>query len=80
MKLIDDHEENELDTLGSLTCTGVSIEHTHGDKQIREYMGLSGDAGKLPKYKDLATGSLFFAIDTGDVYMYDATNQNWILQ
>ena len=40
-----------------------------------EFSGLSTDT---PKPTDtVATGSLFLEVDTGDVYAYDETNEEW---
>ena len=79
-KLIDDHAENTSETLGSIICTNVRTDLTYGKYQIRDYQGLSSDFSKLPTYSDLGTGSSFYAIDTGDLYLYDATSKTWILQ
>ena len=48
---IDGHDGNG--DLGSWVCAGVKTEQTYGEKQIREYFGLSSDAAKLPKYRKL---------------------------
>lgn len=80
VKLIDDHAENDLDTLGSIICTNVKTDLTYGKYQIRDYQGLSSDFSKLPKYSDLGTGSSFYAIDTGDLYIYNAVAQTWVKQ
>lgn len=66
--------------LGSFVCTDVTIEHTYGTKQIRNYVGLSTDVSKLPTYDDLATGSRAICADTSEVYYYVSTGQTWYKQ
>ena len=44
-------------------------------KFYREYAGL-GDDDK-PTDSDIATGSLFLEVDTGDVYAYDEEGSTW---
>lgn len=61
----------ELPDFGSIVTTAVLKE----DESIRCYEGLSKDIGKLPHY--VATGSSFFAIDTGDFYKYEETTDEW---
>lgn len=56
-----------------------------GEKKggIFGYYGLSSDVADLDARaaKDGCwTGSWFYAIDTGDTYMYDAENKRWIQQ
>lgn len=41
-----------------------------------EYYGLSSDEKPL----DAPNASTFYEIDTTEVYMYDATNKQWIKQ
>jgi len=47
---------------------------------------MSADVSKLPKraiypkYKDLTTGSTAYCVDTGELYMYEFTSDNWYLQ
>ena len=40
-----------------------------------EISGLHGDT--KPSYSDIVTGSLFFEVDTGDVYAYDEEEHEW---
>lgn len=75
---IDEHDN--VTDLGSWVCAGVKRDHTYGDKQFREYFGLSTDIAKLPKYDDLATGSTAYCVDNGNLYMYNATSQTWVEQ
>lgn len=55
-------------------------------KGVWEYYGLDADVSKLPtravypKYKDLPSGSYAFCIDTGVVYMYSSSDDNWYEQ
>lgn len=63
--------------LGSFVCIEVKMECTYGTKQIRNYVGLSTDIGKLPTYDDLATGSMAYCADTGDEYYYVSSTQTW---
>ena len=44
---------------------------------ILEYSGLSTDT-KPTSLESIANGSLFFEIDTGKVYAYDAEGDEWI--
>lgn len=60
----------DIPDLGSIEC--INIE---GIK--REYRGLSIDAGKLPKYDDLGTGSSCLMQDTGEYYEYNAKTKTW---
>ncbi len=65
------YEDGEvLPDLGSLICINQT-----GNK--REYRGLSADFDKLPKYKDLGTGSSCIFYDTGEYAEYFAYNQTW---
>ena len=75
---IDDHDG--VTDLGSWVCSGVKKDRTYGDRQIREYFGLSTDLAKLPTYDDLATGSSAYCVDNGDLYMYNAVGKTWVLQ
>ena len=63
--------------LGSLVCDKAYNGEYQGK---REYMGLSKDRDKLPKYRDLRTGSSCVMLDTGDVYFYESTTQEWYKQ
>ena len=47
-------------------------------KKVIEYAGTSTDT--KPTGGNLATGSIFTEVDTGDVYFYDATSTSWIKQ
>ena len=78
MNYIDGHAE--AGDLGSWICTDVRMDKTYGTYQIRSYSGLSTDVSKLPKYDDLATGSSAYCVDSGAIYMYDATAKTWRLQ
>lgn len=62
--------KEDVPNLGSLVCTSQN-------GSIRNYEGLAADADKLPTYDDLATGSSFFAVDTGDLYKYEKTTKTW---
>lgn len=78
MSYIDEHAE--ATDLGSWVCVKVTRDHTYGDKQLREYFGLSSDISKLPKYEDLATGSNAYCVDNGNLYMYNAVSKTWVEQ
>ena len=70
---IDGHlyqDESQKEKLGTIRCVNAH-------DGIREYEGLSKDAGNLPTYPDLRTGSSFLAIDTGDFYKYEETTKTW---
>lgn len=61
-----------------------SIESVKNDGGIKEYQGLSADASKLPtvakypKYKGkLKTGSSCLMADTGDLYLYQGSDDTW---
>lgn len=45
-----------------------------------ELVGLSTDAKPIKKYNGttIRNGSSFFEIDTGELYFYDAENNEWI--
>lgn len=49
----------------------------------REFYGLSTDTpkptGKLANGLDIPNGAAFLEIDTGDLYLYDAENEEWNL-
>lgn len=62
--------EKDAPDLGSITCT-----RNEGNK--REYVGLSKDVQKLPKYDDLESGSSCLMIDTTELYMYEKTTKTW---
>ena len=49
-----------------------AVTATIGGKTYYEYAGLSTDS--KPTGQDIATGSLFLEVDTGDVYAYDETS------
>lgn len=67
----------EVPDMGSLVC----VDCREGEKgYIRSYEGLSKDADKLPKYKNLSTGSSFYALDTGEYQKYEMTTKEWIPQ
>lgn len=76
--MIDGHTSTT--DLGSIICHKVTKDATYGTFQIREYYGLSTDFSKLPKYTDMATGSSFYAVDTGALWLFDNVNQTWIAQ
>ena len=51
-----------------------------GSKPILEIVGLSTDQKPLKNNNigfELTNGSTYFAMDTGQVYMYDETNDKW---
>lgn len=75
---IDGHDG--VTDIGSWVCAGVKTDQTYGNKQIREYFGLSTDVAKLPKYDDLATGSSAYCVDNGALYMFNANSKTWVLQ
>lgn len=45
-----------------------------GRTNIMEYIGLSSDT----KPTDATNGSAFVEMDTGDVYVFDASSVSWI--
>ena len=57
--------------LGSFEC--VSREGVNK----RKYEGKSVDVGKLPKYKNLESGSTAYCLDNGDFYKYSAKDKEW---
>lgn len=75
---IDGHAD--ATDLGSFVCIEVKMECTYGTKQIRNYVGLSADIGKLPTYDDLATGSMALCVDTSTKYYYESSSQTWYEQ
>ena len=46
-----------------------------GNVSYIEAAGLSTDTDTMPE--NVATGSLFLEVDTGDVYSYDETGSEW---
>ena len=46
-----------------------------GQKKYYEFAGLHDDT--KPDEDDIATGSLFLEVDTGDVYAYDEAGETW---
>ena len=46
-----------------------------GNVSYIEAAGLSTDTDTMPE--NVATGSLFLEVDTGDVYAYDETGAEW---
>lgn len=62
--------QSQVPDLGSIVAVNYK-------GMLREYEGLSADVDKLPKYDTLETGSSFFAIDTAEVYKYEATTKTW---
>lgn len=52
-----------------------AVTATIGGKTYYEYAGLSTDT--KPTGSDIATGSLFLEVDTGDVYAYDEVGATW---
>lgn len=82
MIVFDGHEFekiSDLPDLGSFRCTDVN-------GLQRSYMGLAKDvtklptAAKYPEYKDLATGSSAYCLDTGDFYFYSQSDDVWYAQ
>lgn len=60
----------ELPDLGSLDCVHTS------EYNVRDYVGLSTDADKLPSYT--ASGSSCLMVDTGELYV--CHRGKWYLQ
>lgn len=60
----------EIWDLGSFECVGVE-----GNKRF--YEGFSADVNKLPKYRDLGTGSSALCHDNGAYYKYHALTKTW---
>lgn len=46
-----------------------------GSKKYIEYAGLSGDS--KPTGTEIATGSTYLEVDTGDVYAWDEEGAEW---
>lgn len=46
-------------------------------KAYREYYGTSSETKPTA---DVATGSSFLEVDTGDVYLFDESNTEWVKQ
>lgn len=69
-------EESKLD-IGSWVAYKVS------PGNVREYVGLSADVDKLPKYKfsekgeALGGGSTALCTDTSEVYIYNPSDDSW---
>ena len=69
-------EESKLD-IGSWVAYKVS------PGNVREYVGLSADIAKLPKYKfsekgeALGGGSTALCTDTSEVYIYNPSDDSW---
>ena len=63
---------DDLPDLGSLIFV------SGGYNQIAEIEGNSEDASKLPT--DVKQGSSAYMVDTQQVYKFDETNAEWILQ
>lgn len=57
--------------MGSFTLAGNS-------GGIPTYMGLSIDVPNLPT--DFKTGATAYCIDTGEVYIFESSTQQWYLQ
>ena len=53
----------------------TSLGRVEKGKQYVEYSGLSTDEKPT---EDLLNGSVFFEIDTQDVYFFDEENEEWI--
>jgi len=49
-----------------------------GETVIEEYRGLSADT--KPALQANRNGSVFYEMDTKNVYMYDGENQTWLMQ
>lgn len=70
---------DELPDLGKWECVD-------SDGNKREYRGLSSEATKLPteaqypQYKDLASDSIAYCVDTQEVYMYFKPDDRWYPQ
>ena len=45
---------------------------------VNEYYGLSTDTKPVDDY--VPNASIFYAIDTGDIYLFDGQNKSWIKQ
>ena len=69
-------EESKLD-IGSWVAYKVS------PGNVRDYVGLSADVAKLPKYKfsekgeALGGGSTALCTDTSEVYIYNPSDDSW---
>lgn len=61
-------EGDEIPDLGGWVATDA-------EGGVRHYVGQSADVPKLPHY--VLTGSTAICADTGDVYMYEKTNDTW---
>ena len=46
------------------------------EKVLNEFYGLSTDNKPT---ENVATGSVFFEVDTGDIYLYDEIGEEWII-
>ena len=63
---------DDLPELGSIKFTAG------GYGRIASLEGNSADVSKLPT--DVKQGSDAFILDTHELYMYDATNEEWVQQ
>lgn len=60
----------------------VTINSSQSASQEFGLKGLSTDTKPIDTFggSKLLNGSTFYTMDTGDIYMYDAENQRWLLQ
>lgn len=66
-----------LDADGNVVDMGSFVVRSSSSGVYQLY-GLSKDVDKLPT--TLAMGSSAYCVDTGDLYMFDSENSQWILQ
>lgn len=56
--------------MGSFECTEI-------DNNKYTFMGLSSDVAKLPKGETIATGSVAYCLDSGEVYIFHRLSNEW---
>lgn len=64
-------DEKDVPDIGSWKCSKRS------EGNVREYVGLSSDVGKLPVYDDLGAGSTALCVDTSQVYIFNLSDKKW---
>lgn len=80
MIIQDGQRYNDSETVLDI---GSWVAYKVSDGNVRDYVGLSADIAKLPKYKytergeALGGGSTAICSDTADVYIYNPSDDSW---
>ena len=53
-----------------------SMAHVRNENDLHEFYGLSADIAELPT-EGIRSGSTAYCVDTGDIYIFEETNQQW---